>query len=194
MQNIVKIKGVVLEKIFLVSAINPSDNPFKVALAGNVVLDFHKLSFGFRNHRQHRPGIELLGADLVFFHYFLHQRPLVRVVINHKIFFISDFVDFGPQNPHANMMKSSHPGLKTEIADQQFLYPFFHFFGRFVRESNREYLTRTDFFLLDQIGDSVDKQPRFSASRTRHDQNRPFRREHRFPLLFVEALDYFHTR
>ena len=87
-------------------------------------------------------------------------------------------------------MERRNPHAFARFADQLF-NALLHLARRFVRKGDCQNVVRVHQLFIDQVCDAVCEYAGFSAARARHDEQRAFRRPHRFLLFFVQIVQPF---
>ena len=109
----------------------------------------------------------------------------VVCVVNRKISFVAQHLNFSAQDSNTQTMKSADPAL-VDFWAAEFAQPLAHFSRRFVGEGYRKHFPRGGQLLRQDVRDAVHEHARFSTARTREDQKRAFGGGSRVELLSIE--------
>ena len=104
-------------------------------------------------------------------------------------------IAIAPQQAHAEGVKGGkigRPRIERHIAQQR-RHALAHLAGGLVGEGDRQNGGRGHVPRRDDVRDAVRDDPGFAAARARQNQQRPFGRGNRFPLLGVQSFEEIHV-
>ena len=152
---------------------------------------------------EYRRRIGLLALRRYLTEDFFDDSQLLRLVVNHKIPFVTQLLDMVTQNPDAKRMKganrrtawecgarSAECGVLCQARDQPG-HALVHFARGLVGERHTEDVFGREAF-PDQVGDAAGDDTGLARARAGEDQNRPVESFHGQALLRVQRVQMQH--